>query len=278
MTLSHRIRAIAVALSVALSPAVLAVDAMTLTSGDVRWSMSGLQGQRLTGSGGQGSFSVGGTVSPFSQWMWYRTEFDTREFGLSNQTFSDVGTDHAALHYTEDAGGFDDALLVVTEYTVADLGGGSAEATVNFGVFNLLGQAVSFSLFSFADPDLNGTAGDDSAVIGGDFNETQSVFDAVTGTTLTTTASTRRLEGYEIGPGGSILPRLTDSALDSLSDTGSPFGPGDYTGAFQWNASVSNLSVAFVGSVKYHWEVVPEPSLLLGLGIPLLGLLKRRKR
>jgi len=157
------------------------------------------------------------------------------------------------------------------------LGGGVAEATVNFGVFNLLGSGITFSLFSFADADLSGSASDDSATIGGDLNETQSVFDAATGTTMTYTASTRRLAAYEIGPAGSISPRLADASVDSLTDSGSPFGPGNYSGAFQWNASVSNLSVAFVGSVKYHWEVVPEPSLLLASGIGLLAVLRRKK-
>ena len=267
-----------VAASAALAPTALAVGSMTLTSGDVSWSLNGLEGARLTDLGGKGDFKIGSYVSPFQHWMWYRTEHDSREFALSNQTFSDIGTDHAALHYTEDAGGFNDALLFVTEYTVADLGGGIGEATVNFGVFNLLGAGIAFNLYSYTDADMGGTATDESAIVSGPLNEVQSVVDATTGSTLTYTASTRRLEGYEIAAFGDILPRLTDTDDDALANVGSPFGPGDYTGAYQWNASVTNLSVAFVGSVKYRWEVVPEPSLMLMGGLAGVAILKRRKR
>ena len=64
-----------------------------------------------------------------------------------------------------------------------------------------------------------------------------------------------------------------------LNNSGSPFGPGDYTGAFQWRvelAPAGSLGDTFTSSIVKRVEVVPEPAAVLLLAVGL-GLLWRRR-
>jgi len=152
-----------------------------------------------------------------------------------------------------------------------------AEATRSLvwdvGVTNNGLAALDLAFYAYVDLDLEGDFGNDLATGGvGGFRAA----DDATGFDLGFASSTAA-DHFEIAP----FPNL-QAALDNmlgvgaadLADTGSPFGPADFTGALQFD-----FLLAPGGSQGLGMTLIPEPTTAILLALGLFGLaLAGRKR
>jgi hypothetical protein len=91
---------------------------------------------------------------------------------------------------------------------------------------------------------------------------------------------------YQVTPWRALLQSLTDGNVDDLDNSGLPFGPADFTGAFQWSTTIgvsqSETFLTQFGSnaplLPISASAIPEPrtALLVGLGIMLLAASRPR--
>jgi hypothetical protein len=271
-----RFAVLAVSLAAPLSG--FAVDDFVLVDGVATFTHRNLQGQRLTGFGGRGRFNIAGIENPTQHWFWYRAGADTRDYALSNQVQATVGTNSAEIQYVEPVSGFGaDALRFVQTYELAQTGPDSALLRISFGALNQTTSAIDLTFSSYLDTDLNVTPSDDSAVVSGDENEVQTVTDQGTGSTLVYTGSTRRLAAFEVAPYSSILDSLTDDDATVYSNSVFTFGPGDYTGGYQWSTTITPGRAVFIGAVTLELTAVPEPATIACLALGALLVLRQRR-
>jgi hypothetical protein len=252
------------------------INEFTLVDGGVTYAERDIN--RVGGSGaGNADFRVGGNDHLFQNWWWFRAGDMTSERALSNQVSGAMtSANSASLIYHEAVEGHG-TLEVRLEYTATEtVPGVSGLVQIGWSVRNLMNQPTSLNFFSYTDYDLDGTAGDDQATIGGPGNNRQRVFDPLVDASVIGSAS--GLSAWEIAGFAGIRSKLTDGMIDNLANAGSPFGPGDYTGAFQWTASLTaagTLGDTLTGSLTKS-VTIPEPAslALLALG----GLLMARRR
>ncbi|MEM4409200.1 MAG: PEP-CTERM sorting domain-containing protein [Candidatus Caldarchaeum sp.] len=267
----------------------------TIADGSITYHLMNLEEQRLGLAGGLADFFVGGPSHTFQNWWWYRSHLDSREYALGGtpsshtQIFGQVTAPNSArLIYSEPIhdGQLQDALLFDFEYTVSDLFPDSQKPdlgilVIAFKVRNQSDHTIPVSLFGYFDFDVNTDFLDDVAVISGVSNHIQHIADIPQGTQnpadAVVLASSTGLSGWQISEFAEILADLADDNINNLTNSGSPFGPGDYTGAFQWSFELEPGG-EFVGSLTKIVNVVPEPGTFLALGAGLAFLLARRRR
>jgi hypothetical protein len=134
------------------------------------------------------------------------------------------------------------------------------------GVNNASLAPLDLVFYAYFDLDLEDSFDDDLATGGVDGFR---VTDGATGFVLAVGA-TAAADHYQV----STFP-IVRNALDAmqgvgvadLPDTGTPFGPGDFTGALQFD-----VSVAAGGSQGLGITLIPEPSTAAQLALGLLGL------
>jgi hypothetical protein len=228
---------------------------ITLVDGGCVYHLRNLVGERLTVNGGIADLTTGVNDHLFQNWFWYRGTGDTREYALSNQVYLSNSSNRARLIYREPIadGAIPDALLFDLEYTISDLSaaaGGAAppacarcEIVIAIKIRNLTPDPVTLSFFSYNDMDLNGDAAGDSAVIAGVDNHIQLVFDPGPGGTNCISSGVYKVSStdhvaWEIDSYAIIVNKLADAVADVLVNAVSPFGPGNYTGAQQWDITL----------------------------------------
>lgn len=266
--------ALSLALALAALPAA-ALDDFTITDGDWGFSLGGLTDGRLGGSAGGYSLGNSLAASPGQMWLWYRADGDTREYALSNQTSATVSGNLAQLEYFEPLAGGSESLRFALQYSLQDLGGGSAQILAGFAVINPGVSTVHVDLFAYHDANLLGTAGDDSATVGGLEREVHDITDPTGNGLMSWRASERGIVASEVGAAPGIVGRLSDGSVSTLANVGDPFGPGDYSGGFQWSVDIDPGDAVFVGATTTTIYAVPEPGSLGVLAVAALVLLRR---
>jgi len=127
-------------------------------------------------------------------------------------------------------------------------------------------STLDLVFYAYADFDLEGSAGNDLATGGpAGFQVT----DGGTGLDVTFSSSTVA-DRFEIGPWPvlqSTLDAMEGVGAADLANTGSPFGPSDFTGALQFD-----FSLAPGGSQGFGMTLIPEPTTAFQLALGLLGL------
>jgi len=198
----------------------------TLTDGDATFTLRGIRGERTTSAGGLGDYkSLGGTAPDhmFQNWWWYRTDSDTREFALSNLTaFDQPQANTVSLTYEESG------LRYEITYTLTDVGDNQAVVVAQLTITNGTSTPIELNLFNYSDFDMEASSGSDRGEL------VRPGYMRVFETNTAHIATPQTPFAWQIGAYPDVRDLLTDTDIDDLNNSGSPFGPGDFTGAFQW--------------------------------------------
>jgi len=291
--------AILALVGLASSAAQAQVNTFTLNDGLFRYSVNNTNGGAAartgTGAGTSANFGLasggGALVTADYLWQnhfWYRSAGDTREFALSNMTFSTaLGGNSIFTRYVEPIGGATGGGTLSFEltYTLNQITTTSAALTINWSIVNNSNATQAVSFFSYADSDIGALAGNDSGSYAAGsgvnvFRNDDVVFPG-NGSFFTMASDLRVNDLWNIGPfGGAGSPRtfLTDTLVNNLTNIDSAAGAADNVAAFQWR----DLSIDAGGTVGgritlgYNY-VIPTPGAAALLGIGGLVAMRRRR-
>lgn len=197
----------------------------TITDGTALYKYSGFN----SGT----DFRVNDEEVLFKDWWYYRVSGDSREFVLPAPDFTTRFDGNKATLSWLDVDGrglFSAQLIQVINQPIS----GGATLINTFKITNFSGQAMQFDLYHYVDIDIAGSGGDEAILFSG--NDYISLIDNVTDTpTNTAEIRTTGNLAYQVGSFGSLTAFLQDDFITVMDDSGLPFGPGDFTGAFQWS-------------------------------------------
>jgi hypothetical protein len=217
----------------------------------------------------------------WESWWFFRVSGDGQEFAFAApDTESYVGS-IARLDWA-DAGG-SAPFRAALSAEVIDTGAGMGNLFQNLSIFNTGPSALTIDIFHYTDLDVGNSFGADNAILISNPSAIEvSVIDGADSAPIIAYGA----DHYQVTPWRTVLNELTDTNVDDLDDSGLPFGPGDYTGAFQWTRTLAaGGSEAFVtqfGSnaplLPRSASAIPEPgtALLVGIGCMLLARCPRR--
>jgi hypothetical protein len=218
----------------------------------------------------------------FQNWWYYRVQGDTREYPFGTYTRSAGGQIAGSSNYTGNVATYnwtDTNASAATRFTstyISTLNHGAQVGTAtlsqSFQITNPGVTALTIALYNYADLDVNGPNPVDTDTATG-------------GITAITDAdgpwqvvhSAVGASAFQVSVFSNIRDFLLDSSINNLNNTGLPFGPGDYTGAFQWNLTIPAGQSATVTSALAI-SPVPEPGTLLLTGAAGAGALAWRRR
>lgn len=210
-------------------------------------------------------FSVGGTGNPdhlFQNWWWFRVQGDTNETAFNSATSWSYTGNTARLEFS--TASFD----AVIQFTVTSIRNGLGVLTTTATVFNTSNDSLNLNLFNYSDLDMNETAGNDSADLNG-----VNIIRVTDGGSTGWRANYEGTDAYQVASFAGLRNLLNDPNADDLNNTGLPFGPGDWTGAFQWSFSIGSQSAATASATI---TIIPTPGALALAGVG--GLLAARRR
>lgn len=224
-----------------------------------------------TVSAGMNSWLVEGANQLFQQAYWYRigeTGGEQLINRISAPTVNQASANTANIQYANTQ------LRVDITYVLIGgaLGSGTSDVSEVTRITNLGPAPISFHLFEYDDFDLGANFADDRAELVN--SSTIRQFDSLTNAMVGTVPVPSH---WQIAVSGPIFTSLTDNNPTTLTDSGSPFGPGDATFAFQWDVII-NPNDTFLMSKNKLIDIVPEPITLVSLGAMGLLALRRRKK
>ena len=171
-------------------------------------------------------FVPNGTDHQFGNWWAYRVTGASDETWFPAPDFESYVGDMATLMWGDvDGLGLFSAELTLT---IADAVAGATLTQIMVVTnTNPTGAPLDINLFHYNDTDLDATAGSDSAdslgVTAMEISESSTSFYDGVGAS-----------GYAVGTFPNIRNLFSDGVPTTLGDTGLPFGPADFSGAFQW--------------------------------------------
>ncbi len=223
----------------------------------------------------------------FASAFWYRSAGDTREFALSNMTFSTaLGGNGIFTRYVEPIGGNATANGTLTfelTYTLNQITSSSAALTINWSITNNTNASQRTSFFSYADSDI-GSSGNDlgSYTAGSGVNFYRNDDVVVNDISFFTMGADLRLnDRWNIGPfsaAGSPRVFLTNAAVNNLTDIDTTALGLDNNAAFQWQ----DIDIAAGGTIGgrvtlgYNYAI-PAPGAAAVLGLGMLAAGRRRR-
>jgi len=162
----------------------------------------------------------------FESWWYYRLDGDTNESPFPDPDTADYSANTITLTWNDvDGRGFSAQLIE----EIFDGSGPSGALLSTITLTNNIGSFLSIDIFHFADIDLRGSFDDDSAII------SDTGFIRLTDVGTTGEYRAGRPDAVQALAFPGLDPILSDGAVDDLDGSGFPFGPDDFTGAFQWN-------------------------------------------
>lgn len=250
--MSHRLTGLIVlctALGLATSALAQPNTGGTITDGDVSFTQ-GNSPTIATGAGATGASINSMSAGPdhlFQTWWWYRVDgTDTREFCFANASSGNWSGNVGTMNFSLPS--FD----AVMTYTIEDAGDNMAVLTQDLDITNTTGNALNLAIFNYLDVDLSNTIGDDSAA-------------AISSTEMEISDPSNfaryagiGADGYQVGIYATVRNDLTNSSVSNFTGTGLPFGPADFTGAYQWNESIPSGGSVTVTAVLTINTTVPS--------------------
>ena len=239
----------------------------TITDGNATFSLSGPNARTPLAD----FRPEGGTTTDylFQNWWFYRLKGANQEELIPWLPMLESYKGNTARLFSSGIAAAFRADLVITlkDSAVA----GQAEIVEKMTIENNTSQPLSLSLFNYADIDVAGTSGNDRAVL-----RKPGRIRITDGTTadfaeFVAAAPT----AFQVTSHPTLIDALEDMAVTNLNNTGLPFGPGDWTGAFQWdlNIPVDGKVTVVEGLVVNMASSVPEPGTLGLLSLGVLSVL-----
>jgi len=221
-------------------------------------------------SAGMNSWTVDGINELFQQVYYYRigeTGGEQVVNRISTPTNTLFGTNSANIQYSNTQ------VRVDINYTLIGgaVGSGTSDVSEVTRITNISAAPFTMHLFEYDDFDLGTSFSDDRAELVN--SSTIRQFDAQTNALVGTLPVPSH---WQIAQSGVIDGSLQDTNPTTLTDTGSPFGPGDATFAFQWDVTIAAGDTFLMSKNKIIDQVIPEPVSLLSLGA--FGTLKADSR
>ncbi|NUL83087.1 MAG: pre-peptidase C-terminal domain-containing protein [Armatimonadetes bacterium] len=225
---------------------------MNLLDGATRWQMSeaaiSSAANRTGAGGGLGTYDDG-QDHLFQYWHWYRTSASTREHAMSTLTGgNNPAQNEANLTYTEPDGVTFDTNWVLHEMGIDSFSfAPRSYMMVTVTATNTTVDPMTLDLFSYLDYDMNASVGGDSAEL------VTPTWTRITDISFGGHHASSPPSHWQIGAFATVRNVLTDAFVSNLSDSGSPFGPGDYTGAYQHTMGLGGglLGAGASASVSY---------------------------
>lgn len=221
-----------------------------------------------TGTGATSSFSVGGAGNPdhaFQTWWWYRVEGDTREHSFANASGWDWSSPgKGRIEYTTDD------FFAVMSFQVTGIADGYGVLTQTLTVINTSNSTKTFNLFNYNDVDLAGTAAGDSATL----NSPNVI--RITDSASPWVAFYEGTDAFGVDSFANLRGEFADNGVDNLNSNGLPFGPGDFTGAFQWSFML-DAGGAATASATLTITTIPTPGALALAGVGGLAAFRRKR-
>jgi hypothetical protein len=236
-----------------LSPASTSFSQGTITAGNKLWRFNTLSTATTPASA---DFQVPTpTDHVFASWWYYRILGDNYERRFPSTPTSQTYLDSTAtINWSNvDGRGFAARLAIA----LRDVGGSQSVTAKVMTITNNTASSMTIDIFNYIDIDLAGTAGSDAATLvlpneyirvteGSTFADFRGVG-----------ANAYEVRTYAANLRGALHDTTT---LTNLNNTGLPFTPGDFTGAFQWQ-----FSIPAGDSVKVRvFVTVNEPAAMMG--------------
>jgi len=230
---------------------------------DNNWSVS----IDLTSDLGLDRWTSPGNVDyMYQEWWWVRSHNDSQEYSLDTLTRDNAFNPTANTIQLEYSNNLMDIDVTYT------LNGGINGSTLMEQLLisnTSTSSDLIISIYEYTDLELAGTFAHDYAQGG-----TAGLYQWEGDVTAQVIPLGPVPSHFQIGAYPGIRNLLQDGSVTLLNDSGSPFGPGDATFAFQWD-----FLIGAGGSVLIEKEkaigfnsVIPEPTTMLLLGSGLLGL------
>jgi hypothetical protein len=228
-----------------------------------------------TGSqAGNYSWTVDGVSQMRQQQFWYRVG-NTAESSINTLPITAQGASDTNLDGNNDTlvvRYANPALQIQTRFSLdgGTAGSGASDLSEQISITNFGGTNMDFHFFEYANFDLQGTPGGDTAI----FPNVNSVQQTKGNIRMTETVVTPAASHREIGFYPNTLNKLNDGLPTTLSDTPIlvPVGPGDMTWAFQWDVSIAPGGTFQISKDK-NLSTIPEPAswILFVVGALLLA-------
>jgi hypothetical protein len=264
--------ALAVSLAAASAMAQFTISQGSASFGYTTNTYSGATVRTGTSGGTNAVFRTGASGATdhlFQLHHWYRVNgVNTREFALSTLTSSTAAGNTANLVYDEP-----ESFRANVTYTITEPGAGQALLTATVMLTNNGNGPISLAFFEYSDFDMHGAIGDSATLDSPSPAFRMTIRDA----TGPIQASWRALDtsAYQVTTFATVRGLLTNTAVNNLNNTGLPFGPGDFTGALQWDV---NLGPRESFMIQSSYALSPEPGTLIAVGLGVAALAMRRRK
>lgn len=213
----------------------------TITSGSANYVL----GASHWDSSPEANFTGVGTGDQlFEAGWWFRVEGDTQETVFPTPTTQNYTGDTATLTWS-DLGGR--GLAVTKTHVLSSPGAGSGEVATTLQVTNNGASAITLHLFQMVDLDVNGSAGADNATLQQPNNYIR-VVDATTGSCEWRAPTAIGYLALSFSATTDVAAQLSNTTITNFTNTGLPFGPGDFTGGFQWTLPLAAGASATIKS------------------------------
>lgn len=275
-------RVLLIAFGVAAASASFSQALITSGTSSYGWTsttdanISGATIRTGTGGGGSVVYTASGSADQmFQNWWWYRVNgVNSREFALSTLSSKTVSGNSMTLNYLEPEG-----FTARVEYTITEQSYGTLVTKTAF-IRNVLtsGASLDMAFYDYFDFDLLPTSSTNSATL---ISDNPAIRMRITPATGPIFAEYRAIDGqaYQVGAFSGLRTLLTNATIDNLNNTGLPFGPGDFSGANEWNF-VLRPGEQIAVQTSLLLNPVPEPGtfLAIGAGMGLLAMARRRRK
>lgn len=181
-----------------------------------------------------------GTDQCFQHWWWVRVVgTDTREYCLANATSPSWTGDTGSMTFVAPA------YTAVATWKVAGgpTGSGRGQVTAKLRLTNTGAATANLAVFSYLDYDLAGTIAADTSTLLAP-NRIGIADGATSGEFYAPGAA-----AYQVAAFAQVRNLLADTSVTNLANSGLPFAPADWTGAFQYNLSLNPGAVTTVTCV-----------------------------